>query len=42
MFWISDDVYDSPIAPARGVCNGVLFSMAFWFAVGVVVYWVVN
>ena len=40
MFWISDDSeYDSPMAPARGICNAIFASLAFWIVVGMIVYW---
>lgn len=34
--------YDNPLAPARGVINGVLFSIPIWAVIALVVYEVVK
>lgn len=38
--WFRDEDCD-PLDSARGFCTGIITSMGFWFAVGMVVYWVI-
>jgi len=35
-----DESYDDPIASARGLVWGFIVAIVFWFAVGMVLYWI--